>query len=71
MTIPSTFNSAVSNIRAGSQASRAMIDAAPADQRPFLEAQQQMQQDAQIVSLVTNLMKKLDDMATGVIQNLK
>ncbi|WP_164014971.1 hypothetical protein [Pyxidicoccus trucidator] len=71
MTIGNVFNAAVSNIKQGSDASRAMIDAAPPDQRAFLEAQQQMQKDAQIVQLVTNCMKKLDDMATSVLQNLK
>jgi hypothetical protein len=71
MSIPSVFNQAVSNIKQGSDASRAMIDAAPPDQRAFLEAQQQMQKDAQLVELVTNCMKKLDEMAKSVLSNLK
>ncbi len=71
MSISNVFNSAVSNIKKGSDSSNAMIDAAPEDQKDFLKAQQQMQREAQVVQLITNMMKKLDDMAQSVLQNMK
>ncbi|MBZ4417165.1 hypothetical protein [Myxococcus sp. RHSTA-1-4] len=71
MSISNVFNSAVNNIMKGSSSSEAMIAAAPEDQKDFLKAQQQMQREAQVVQLITNMMKKLDDMAQSVLQNMK
>ncbi|MBJ6763121.1 hypothetical protein JGU66_20325 [Myxococcaceae bacterium JPH2] len=48
-----------------------MIAQAPPEQRGFLEAQKKVQQDSQVMEMITNLMKKMDEMAKAAIGNLK
>ncbi|MCP3060551.1 hypothetical protein LXT21_17350 [Myxococcus sp. K38C18041901] len=71
MTISANFNAAASSILAGSKASNAMIAAAPEDQRPFLQAQEQMQREAKLVELISTSMKKLDSMQSAIIGNMR
>ncbi|CAM4502493.1 hypothetical protein HRD49_27780 [Corallococcus exiguus] len=66
------FNTAVNTAKnTTGTAMDKMIDAAPAEQKGFLQAQKQVQLESQIMSTITNLMKKMDDMAMAAVNNLK
>lgn len=66
------FTKAANNInKTTNSAMDKMIAAAPEEQKEFLKAQKQVQQESQIMSTITNIMKKMDDMAQAAISNLK
>jgi len=69
--IQSIANQVTSNITGkltGVQAD--MVSKAPAEQRPFLEAQFKLENEAQITQQITNMLKKMDEMSMAVIRNL-
>ncbi|WP_224369372.1 hypothetical protein [Hyalangium versicolor] len=47
-----------------------MVAKAPDEQKPFLEAQFKLENEAQITQQITNMLKKLDEMSMAVIRNL-
>ena len=47
-----------------------MVSKAPAEQKPFLEAQFKLENEAQLTQQITNMLKKLDEMSMAVIRNL-
>ncbi len=47
-----------------------MVSKAPAEQRPFLEAQFKLENEAQLTQQITNFLKKMDEMSMAVIRNL-
>ncbi|MBZ4335769.1 hypothetical protein NR800_16370 [Corallococcus interemptor] len=66
------FNKAVNTAKSTTgTAMDKMIAAAPEEQKGFLQAQKQVQLESQIMSTITNLMKKMDDMAMAAVNNLK
>ncbi|AKF85748.1 hypothetical protein SAMN05443572_108148 [Myxococcus fulvus] len=71
MSISANFNAAASSILAGSKASNDMIAAAPKDQQPFLRAQEQMQREAKLVELISNSMKKIEQMQSAIVGNMR
>ena len=48
-----------------------MIAKAPKDQQEFLQLQQQMQREGQVVQLITSLMKKDDENKKAILGNLR
>lgn len=69
--IANTLATAISTSNSQRSSMDDMIAQAPPEQRGFLEAQKKVQQDSQIMSTITNLMKKMDEMAMAAINNLK
>jgi hypothetical protein len=49
---------------------QAMVDAAPEEQRPFLQAQFKLENESQATQQISNILKKLDEMSSAVIRNL-
>lgn len=47
-----------------------MVAKAPAEQKPFLEAQFKLENEAQLTQQITAMLKKLDEMSMAVIRNL-
>jgi hypothetical protein len=47
-----------------------MVNAAPEEQRPFLQAQFQLQNEMEATQQATNILKKLGEMSSAVIRNL-
>ncbi|HYO70494.1 MAG TPA: hypothetical protein VEU33_30880 [Archangium sp.] len=53
-----------------SGAKQEMLDKAPAEMRPFLEAQMKMQKEQELTQLITQMMKQMHEMAMSVIRNI-
>ena len=49
---------------------QSMVDAAPEEQRPFLQAQFKLENESQATQQISNILKKLDEMSQAVIRNL-
>lgn len=47
-----------------------MLANAPAEMKPFLEAQMKMQKEQELLQLITQIMKQLHEMAMSVIKNI-
>jgi hypothetical protein len=47
-----------------------MLANAPAEMKPFLEAQMKMQKEQELLQLITQMMKQLHEMAMSVIKNI-
>ena len=53
-----------------SQNQKDVLAAAPAEMKPFLEAQMKMQKEQELVQFITQMMKQLHEMAMSVIRNI-
>ena len=53
-----------------SQNQKDVLSAAPAEMKPFLEAQMKMQKEQELVQFITQMMKQLHEMAMSVIRNI-
>ena len=53
-----------------SQAQSDLLAKAPAEMRPFLEAQMKMQKEQELTQLITQMMKQMHEMAMSVIRNI-
>jgi hypothetical protein len=53
-----------------SKAQSDMLAAAPAEMKPFLEAQMKMQKEQELVQLITQMMKAMHEMAMSIIRNI-
>ena len=53
-----------------SGAQKDMLANAPAEMKPFLEAQMKMQKEQELTQLITQMMKQLHEMAMSVIRNI-
>ena len=53
-----------------SDAQQAMLDKAPAEMKPFLEAQMKMQKEQELTQLITQMMKQMHEMSMSVIRNI-
>ncbi len=51
-------------------AQQTMVDKAPDEQKPFLKAQFELENQAQLTQQITAMLKKLDEMSMAVIRNL-
>jgi hypothetical protein len=47
-----------------------MLANAPAEMKPFLEAQMKMQKEQEITQLITQMMKQMHEMSMSVIRNI-
>ncbi len=47
-----------------------MVNAAPEEQKAFLRAQFQLQNEMEATQQITNILKKLHEMSSAVIRNL-
>ena len=47
-----------------------MVNQAPAEQQKYLEAQFKMENESQATQAISNILKKMDEMASAVIRNL-
>ena len=47
-----------------------MVNAAPEEQRPYLQAQFKLENESQATQQISNILKKLDEMSSAVIRNL-
>ena len=48
----------------------AMVKAAPEEQQKFLTAQFMLENESQATSQITNMLKKMHEMAEGILRNL-
>ncbi|MCP3141409.1 hypothetical protein [Pyxidicoccus xibeiensis] len=71
MSMANTVNTAITGMQTIKSATDDMIALAPADQQPFLRAQQKADQEAKITKLITDLMDKLFKSGDAVLNNLK
>ena len=53
-----------------SKAQQDMLANAPAEMKPFLEAQMKMQKEQELTQLITQMMKQMHEMAMSVIRNI-
>ena len=53
-----------------SGAQKDMLANAPAEMKPFLEAQMKMQKEQELTKLITQMMKQMHEMAMSVIRNI-
>ena len=53
-----------------SKAQQDMLANAPAEMKPFMEAQMKMQKEQELTQLITQMMKQLHEMAMSVIRNI-
>ncbi|ATB37300.1 hypothetical protein [Cystobacter fuscus] len=53
-----------------SAAQNQMLANAPAEMKPFLEAQMKMQKEQELLQLITQMMKQMHEMAMSVIKNI-
>ena len=53
-----------------SKAQQDMLANAPAEMKPFLEAQMKMQKEQELTQLITRMMKQMHEMAMSVIRNI-
>jgi hypothetical protein len=51
-------------------AQKDMLANAPAEMKPFLEAQMKMQKEQELTQLITQMMKQMHEMAMSVIRNV-
>ena len=63
-------NSGIGAMGKLSGAQQAMLDKAPAEMKPFLEAQMKMQKEQELTQLITQMMKQMHEMAMSVIRNV-
>ena len=47
-----------------------MLAKAPAEMKPFLEAQMKMQKEQELTQLITQMMKQMHEMAMSIIRNV-
>ncbi len=70
MSLSSIANSGISAMGQLSQAQKDMLANAPAEMKPFLEAQMKMQKEQELTQLITQMMKQMHEMAMSVIRNI-
>ncbi len=70
MSVTNVANSTFSAMGNLSQAQKDMLANAPAEMKPFLEAQMKMQKEQELTQLITQMMKQLHEMAMSVIRNI-
>ncbi|ATB31836.1 hypothetical protein [Melittangium boletus] len=63
-------NGAMSGMGQLSATQTDMLSKAPAEMKPFLEAQMKMQKEQELNQLITQMMKQMHEMAMGVIRNI-
>ena len=68
--LSSIANSGMSAMGGLSQAQQDMLANAPAEMKPFLEAQMKMQKEQELTQLITQMMKQMHEMAMSVIRNI-
>ena len=49
---------------------QSMVNNAPPEQQKYLEAQFKMENESQATQAISNILKKMDEMASAVIRNL-
>ena len=68
--IGSIANAGMSAMGGLSKAQQDMLSKAPAEMKPFLEAQMKMQKEQELTQLITQMMKQMHEMAMSVIRNI-
>ena len=68
--IADVMSGATGGIGGLSAAQNQMLASAPAEMRPFMEAQMKMQKEQELNQLITQMMKQLHEMAMAVIKNI-
>ncbi len=63
-------SSAMSAMGGLSKAQQNMLDKAPEEMKPFLEAQMKMQKEQELNQLITQMMKQMHEMSMAVIRNI-
>ena len=66
----SIANAGMSAMGGLSKAQQDMLANAPAEMKPFLEAQMKMQKEQELTKLITQMMKQMHEMAMSVIRNI-
>ena len=70
MSLGSIANAGMSAMGGLSKAQTDMLANAPAEMKPFLEAQMKMQKEQELTQLITQMMKQMHEMAMSVIRNI-
>ena len=70
MSLSSIANAGMSAMGQLSGAQQDMLSKAPAEMRPFMEAQMKMQKEQELTQLITQMMKQMHEMAMSVIRNI-
>ena len=70
MSLGSIANAGLSAMGNLSKAQQDMLANAPAEMKPFLEAQMKMQKEQEITQLITQMMKQMHEMSMSVIRNI-
>ena len=68
--IGSIANAGMSAMGGLSKAQQDMLSKAPAEMRPFMEAQMKMQKEQELTQLITQMMKAMHEMAMSIIRNI-
>jgi hypothetical protein len=68
--IGSIANAGLSAMGGLSKAQQDMLANAPAEMKPFMEAQMKMQKEQELTQLITQMMKQMHEMAMSVIRNI-
>ena len=70
MSLTAIANAGMGAMGGLSKAQQNMLANAPAEMRPFLEAQMKMQKEQELTQLITQMMKQMHEMAMSVIRNI-
>ena len=68
--LSSIANAGMSAMGGLSKAQQDMLANAPAEMKPFLEAQMKMQKEQELTQLITQMMKQMHEMGMSVIRNI-
>jgi hypothetical protein len=70
MSLTSIANDAQGAMGGLSAAQNQMLASAPAEMRPFMEAQMKMQKEQELNQFVAQMMKQLHEMGMAVLKNI-
>ena len=70
MSLSGIANAAMGGMGQLSGAQSDMLSKAPAEMKPFLEAQMKVQKEQELNQLITQMMKQMHEMAMSVIRNI-
>jgi len=70
MSLGSIVNTGLSAIGGFSQLQQTILDKAPKEMKPLLEAQMKMQKEQETTQLITQMMKQMHEMSTSIIRNI-